>query len=358
VRIRKWLVGGGALLGLGLVWANRTAANLAPADSRRNDSPPPPDPQTAAVNLSPTRAARQPGSPWALANQTVSDWMDDKVPRLGAALAYYAVFSLAPLLVVSLSVAALVFDARRVDAEVRSQLTDLLGRDGAKAVQAMLVAARQPRSGYWAAGIGVIMLIWGASGVFGQLQDALNTIWEVRPKPGRGFLGMVRDRFFSFTLVLGTGFLLLLSLVVSTVLQAAGNWALGMAGGAEWMGVVNLLVSYLVISGLFALIFKFVPDAIIAWRDVWIGAAFTAALFLAGKWAIGLYLGRGGLESSFGAAASFVVILVWIYYSAQILFFGAEFTQAYARMYGSHVIPGPNAEAVTAEARLKQGMAA
>jgi membrane protein len=292
---------------------------------------------------------------WALLKQTFHDWKDDKAPRLGAALAYYSIFSLAPLLVVCLAVAGLFFDGDQVFEELDNQLSQLLGDEAAAAVQELLRAAKKPSRGLIATVSGAIVLLWGASGVFAQLQDALNTIWEVKPKAGRGILGTIKDRFLSFTMVLGTGFLLLISLVLSTALQAIGTWTSGIFSGPEWvMQALNVFGSYLVISFLFAMIFKYVPDAIISWRDVWIGAAATAGLFVVGKWAIGLYLGRGGISNSFGSAASFVLVLVWIYYSAQILFLGAEFTQAYASMYGSHVMPAPDAEPTTDKDRAQE----
>ncbi|MDZ4779112.1 MAG: YihY/virulence factor BrkB family protein [Planctomycetia bacterium] len=323
----------------------------------------------AAGKKSPVRRVKQPlparhrrtqsASPswFALVKQTFQDWQDDKAPRLGAALAYYSIFSLAPLLVVCLAVAGMFFDGDRVFDELEAQLSQLLGDKGAAAVEELLRAAQKPAQGTIATITGAIVLLWGASGVFAQLQDALNTIWEVKPKPGRGVWGTIKSRFLSFTMVLGTGFLLLISLVLSTFLQAVGAWTSRTMGGPEWfLQALNLLGSYAVISLLFAMIFKFVPDAVIRWRDVWIGAAATAALFVVGKWAIGLYLGRGGISTAFGSAASLVLVLVWVYYSAQILFLGAEFTQAYASMYGSRVIPAPDAESTTVDDRAQEGL--
>lgn len=302
--------------------------------------------------------ARQSASSWmSLLKQTYRDWVDDKAQRLGAALAYYSIFSLAPLLVVALAVAGLFFDADQVYLELDNQLSQLLGSEAAEAIQEMLRAAQKPARGALATAVGLVVLLWGASGVFSQLQDALNTIWEVKPKPGRGILGTIESRFLSFTMVLGTGFLLLISLVLTTAIQAVGNWSSEAMGGPEWVFQgLNIAGSFLLASLLFAMIFKFVPDAIIQWRDVWIGAAVTGALFVAGKWAIGLYLARGDIGSAFGSAASFVLVLVWIYYSAQILFLGAEFTQAFAAMYGSRVTPSADAEPATEVERAKQGL--
>jgi membrane protein len=199
------------------------------------------------------------------------------------------------------------------------------------------------------------MLLFGATALFGQLQDALNTVWEVQPKPGRGLWGIIRDRLLSLTMVMGTAFLLLVSLVVSAALAALGSLM------GDWQGsvighVVNGAVSLVVITLLFAMIFRFLPDARVAWRDVWLGAAITAVLFLIGKFAIGLYLGKASIGSTYGAAGSLAVLLVWIYYSSQIFLYGAEFTKSYADHYGSRIVPTPNAEPVTEEARAEQGI--
>lgn len=303
--------------------------------------------------------ARSPRSWKELLKQTGAEWTEDKVPRLGAALAYYAIFSLAPLLVISLAILGLVYEGDAARDELNKQLQGLLGEVGAKGADELIDAAQKPKEGRMAMVLGIVALLFGASGVFGQLQDALNTIWEVEPKPGRGILGMLRDRFFSFTMVLGTGFLLLISLVLSAAVAALGSWASQRLPLPEAvLHAMNLGVSFLVFALLFALIFKYVPDVKIAWRDVWIGAVATAFLFTVGKFLIGLYLGHSSLASSYGAAGSLAVILVWVYYSAQILFLGAEFTQVYAKMYGSSVKPSENAQPVTEERRAEQGMAA
>lgn len=201
------------------------------------------------------------------------------------------------------------------------------------------------------------MLLFGASGVFGQLQNALNTIWEVEPKPGRGVVGFIRDRFFSFAMVLGTAFLLLVSLVISTGLSAMGRWFSSAVGGpAIVLQALEAIVSLGIITLLFALIFKVIPDAVIAWKDVVIGAFATAILFGLGKWLLGIYVARASLDSTYGLGASLVVVLLWVYYSSQILFLGAEFTQAYARMYGSRIRPSSNAVPATAASRAEQGL--
>ncbi|CAA9233728.1 MAG: Inner membrane protein YihY, formerly thought to be RNase BN [uncultured Chloroflexia bacterium] len=292
-----------------------------------------------------------------LVKKVFSDWSEDRAPRLGAALAYYAVFSLAPLLVLLIGIAGLVFGQEAVQSRVMAQVGGILGEQGGSAIGEMIQGARKPSTGIIATVIGLVTLLFGASGVFGQLHDALNTIWEVQPKPGRGILGMIRDRFVSFTMILGVGFLLMISLVVSAGMSAFGEVLGGFLPGPEiLLQAINLVVSLAVITVLFALIFKVLPDAEIAWGDVWIGAFVTALLFTIGKFALGLYLGKSDVASSYGAAGSLIIILLWIYYSSQILFLGAEFTQVYANTYGSRVVPAEDAVPVTEEARAQQGM--
>jgi membrane protein len=294
-----------------------------------------------------------------LLKQTVADWSEDKAPRLGAALAYYTVFSLAPLLVISVALAGLFVDPDQAQAVMDEQVRGFLGEGGQAAVQAMVEGARKPTGGVIATVVGIVALLFGASGVFGQLQDALNTIWEVEPKPGRGVWGILRDRFLSFGMVLGIGFLLLVSLVLSSLITAAGNLARDLLPGPDaLLHGINLAVSFGVVTLLFAAIFKLLPDVRIAWRDVWIGAAGTAVLFTIGKYLISLYLGYAAPESTYGAVGSLIAVLLWTYYSAQILLLGAEFTQAYARMYGSQIKPAANARRVTTESRARQGMPA
>ena len=280
--------------------------------------------------------------------KAASAWMEDQAPTLGAALAYYTVFSLAPLLIIAISIAGLAFGREAAQGQIFIQLRDLLGDAGGKAIQDMVQNANaRPTTGLVATLIGFLTLLFGASGVFGQLQTSLNAIWGVRPKPGRGVLGIVRDRFLSFGFILVVGFLLLVSLFLTTLIAFVGNRFGGMAPGMETLvQILNSVLSVAVITLLFAMIFKFLPDAQIAWRDVWIGALITAALFTAGKFALGLYLGKSGVASSYGAAGSLIVLLLWVYYSAQILFFGAEFTQVYANRFGTRVRPTDNAVAV------------
>ncbi len=292
-----------------------------------------------------------------LLQDTVSAWMDDKAPRLGAALAFYTVFSLAPLLVLAVSVAGFAFGAEAVQSHLDEQLQGFVGQEGAKAIQSMIVAASQPKSGAIAAVLGIIALLFGASGVFLQMKDALNTIWGVAPKPGLGIWEMIRNQFLSFAMVFGIDFLLLVTLLVSTTLAALTNYIKERIPGLDILAHgLDLGISFVVVTLLFALIFKYLPDVKITWRDVWFGAAVTAVLFTIGKYAIGMYLGRAAVGSAYGAAGSIVIVLLWAYYSSQILFFGAELTKAYARLYGSHVVPAEGALPVTAEMRAKQGM--
>ena len=292
-----------------------------------------------------------------LVKESVSEWSEDKAARLAASLAYYTVFSIPPLLIITLAIAGQVFDAQDAQARLVNQISGLVGPDGAEAIETMIENSDQPGESLAAALISLAVLIFGASGVFGQLQDALNTMWEVAPKPGRGILGTLKDRFFSFTMVLGIAFLLLVSLIISSALAALDEFVLGLLPGIELLlQILSHVISFAVTAALFALIFKIVPDVEVAWRDVWVGAVVTAALFEIGKFAIGYYLGNSAPASTYGAAGSLVVVLLWVYYSAQILFFGAEFTQVYANKYGSRIVADEDAVALSEEARTEQGM--
>ena len=294
---------------------------------------------------------------WDLLRKTLTEWQEDKAPRLAAALAYYTAFSLAPILVIAIAVVGVVFDRQAAREQVVRQINSLAGPQGAELVDSMLNAAQDMGENVLATMFGLLALIFGATGVFGQLQDALNTMWEVAPKPQKGITGFIKKRFFSFTMVVGVGFLLLVSLAISAALSALSEWSVGLLPGLEAvMQGINFVVSLLVITLLFALVFKYVPDAEIAWWDVWLGAGVTALLFTIGKLLIGLYLGNTDVTEGFGAAGALVVILLWVYYSAQISFFGAEFTQVYANAYGSRVVPDEDAVALSEEARLQQGM--
>jgi membrane protein len=271
-----------------------------------------------------------------LFKQTITEFSADKVPRLGAALAYYTIFSLAPLLLIVIAIAGIAFGHDAAQNKIFEQLRGVLGAATAEGVQEMVRNAAKPKSGTVATILGVATLLLGASGVFGQLKDALNTIWDVKPKEGRGIMGMVKDRFLSFAMVLGLGFLLLVSLVIDTAIAAMGKYAGDhLPGGAALWHIVELAFSFVVIAVLMAGIFRLLPDLKIEWRDVWFGAALTSLLFVIGKFALSIYFAKSAVGSSFGAAGSLVLVLLWVYYSAQILLFGAEFTQVFARSHGS-----------------------
>ncbi len=257
---------------------------------------------------------------------------------MGAALAYYTIFSIAPLLVISMGVVGLFF-GRAGSAEILDAIGGVAGVHGAQAIRAMVEgAASQPHAGFVATVIGVITLLVGASGVFGQLQESLNVIWDVRRPPDADWLLTIRRRLLSFGMVGVIAFLLLASLIATAALSAAGKFVLGAANGAAWQAV-NSLVSLVVITGLFGLIFKVLPDARLPWRDALRGGFWTSLLFTAGKYLIGLYLGRTGIASAYGAVGSLVVLLLWVYYSAQTVLLGAELTRAYADYEGRRGAP-------------------
>jgi len=294
----------------------------------------------------------------ALFATTFDEWMRDKVPQLGAALAFYTLLSLAPLLLIAIAVAGFAFGEEAARGQIMGQIQELVGTQGAEAIQNMITSAQQPRIGGIAATIGLATLLFAASGVFAQLQDSMNTIWEVQAKPGRGIWGTIQDRFLSFVMVVGTGFLLLVSLILSAVVSAFTHLAAGIVPGlAPAIVLGNFAVSFVIFTLLFAMIFKMLPDVEVTWRDTLVGAVVTTVLFLIGKSVLGVYFARGAFGSTYGAAASVVILLTWIYYTAQILFFGAEFTKAFANRFGSKVVPTPNAEPVTEEARAQQGLA-
>lgn len=292
-----------------------------------------------------------------LLKATYAEWTEDKVPRLAAALAYFTIFSLAPLLVIAISIAAVFFGEEAARGQIVGQIQGLLGQDGAAAVEAMIANANQVEGGGIATIIGIVTLLLGASGVFGQLQDALNTIWEVAPRPDRGIINFIRTRFLSFGMVLVIGFLLLVSLVITALVAGIGTYMNGLAPSlAPLWELVNFVISFGIITCLFALIYKVLPDVHITWGDVWTGAAVTALLFTIGRTLIGIYLGSAAIGSAYGAAGSLVIILVWVFYSAQILLFGAEFTQVYARRYGSQIRPTSLAVPLTEQGRVQQGI--
>jgi membrane protein len=276
--------------------------------------------------------------------ESFKGWKEDGALDLGAALAYYTIFSLAPLLLVVTAVAGLVWGREAVRGQLVSQLQGVVGPQGSQAIQTIIANAGQHGPGVLATVIGLVTILFGATGVFVQLQSAMDRVWNVEPRPGGGIWSFVKTRLLSFGMVLGIGFLLLVSLVVATAVTAVSAWVLGMMPGAKVLiEGLTFVVSFGLTTLLFAMIFKVLPDVEIAWRDVWIGAAVTALLFTVGKFLIGLYLAKSSVASTYGAAGSLVVLLLWIYYSSQILFLGAEFTQIYATRYGSQIKPSKHA---------------
>jgi membrane protein len=281
---------------------------------------------------------------WATIKETANDWLEDDASRLAASLAYYSLLSLAPLLVIIVAIAGFFFGADAARGRIAGELATVVGAEPAAGIQSVLASAHSPSRGIVSMAVGIVTLFVGASGVFGELQSSLNQIWGVKPKPGRGIWGELRSRFLSFTMVLGVAFLLLISLVISSLLSAIGTrFSQALPGGEALWQVVNFAFSLGSITALFALIFKYIPDAEIKWRDVWLGAVATAGLFTVGKVLLGLYLGKAAVGSSYGAAGSLIALVVWVYYAAQILFLGAEFTSVQARRNGRAIRPSDDA---------------
>ena len=291
---------------------------------------------------------------WSLFKATCNDWYEDRAQRIGAALAYYTIFALTPGLVILMALAGFLLGPG-AESQIIEQIRELIGEQGAAAIEATTRSARQNTLGPTATALALIPLVFGLWGVFGELQDGLNTIWGVTPKPGRRLLHILRERFLSFAMVVGIGFLLIVSLVLSAWLAAVSTYVGRLLPApADVLETVNFVISFAVITVSFALIFKLLPDVRIAWRDVWLGAGVTSLFFTIGKALIGLYLGKSAAAA--GAAGSLVVIVVWVYYSAQILLFGAEFTKVWTRRHGSGYVPETTAMPVTQEARAEQGM--
>src|SRR5256714_2162492 len=279
---------------------------------------------------------------FSLLKQTFNEWLQDKAPQLGAALAYYTVFSLAPLILVLLSLVGVIFrhDPAGAWDKITQQMSYFLDPTAVQVVQSIAQKASQPGKSTIATIIGVALALFGASGVFGQLQDALNTIWGVKAKPGGGIWGFLRSRFLSFAMVGGVCFLLLVSLALESLLKGFSHYVQSvLPGGLVIAMCVYLIFDFGVVVLLFALIFKILPDVKIQWRDVWIGAVMTAIFFGIGKWLLGFYLGSGAAGSAYGPASSLITLLLWVYYSSQILLFGAEFTQVYTDRAGREVKP-------------------
>jgi membrane protein len=282
------------------------------------------------------------GSVFSLLKQTFQEWLQDKAPQLGAALAYYTVFSLAPLILVLLAIVGVIFrdDPAGTWHKITQQMSYFLDPSALQVVQDIAQKASQPGKSTIATIIGIALAIFGASGVFGQLQDALNTIWGVKAKPTQSIWGFLRSRFLSFAMVAGICFLLLVSLAIEALLKGFSHYVQSVLPDGIVIAVtVYLVFDFAVVVLLFGMIFKFLPDVKIQWRDVWIGAVMTAILFGIGKWLLGFYLGSGAAGSAYGAASSLITLLLWVYYSSQILLFGAEFTQVYAARSGRELKP-------------------
>ena len=265
-----------------------------------------------------------------LALRAVRAWSDDYAPSMGAALSYYTLFSIAPLLLIVIGIAGYFFGEQAARGEIYGEIASLIGPDGAHAIEGLVASARKPESGILSMIIGTALLVTGASTVFGELQNALDRIWRAPARQQKGWWTLIRTRLASFGMIFAIAFLLMISLVVSATVSALGNW---------YGHFFDLGISFVLITVLFAMIYKILPRVRIAWSDVWVGAAVTSALFAAGKWAIGLYLGKTSVASAFGAAGSLVVVMVWVYYSAQIFLLGAEFTRLYAEEQGSRAAP-------------------
>ncbi|WP_293027250.1 YihY/virulence factor BrkB family protein [Moorena sp. SIO3I8] len=305
------------------------------------------------INPCPGVMVMNPKAILGLLKETFKEWKDDNASRLAAALSYYMIFSLAPVLIIAIAIVGSIFGEEAAKGEIVGQIQGLVGEQGAQFIQTAITNAHQPdASGGLASLISIVVLLFGASGVFGEVQDALNTIWDVKLKPGRGIWGILKKRTLSFITVLGVGIFLLLSAVLSTALSALESYESEFLKelGLLWLyqlnfvwTILDLLVSFGILSLMFALVYKYLPDVKIAWKDVWVGAIITTLLFNLGKWLLSWYLGRSSFSSSYGAAGSLVVLLAWVYYSSQIIFLGAEFTQVYAKIFGSKIVPDDHA---------------
>ena len=277
-------------------------------------------------------------------------WIEDQPFQLASSLSYYTLFSLAPLLIIVIAIAGFAFGREAAQNQIVETIQGLIGQQSAQAIQGMIQnASNKPKTGMISTAIGIVALLLGAGGVVGQLQTSLNTIWGVVPKRGQGIWLFVRQRFISFAMILGIGFLLLVSLAISALLAGLTQLMGTFIGATAFIGhALDVLVSFLFVTALFAMIYKFLPDVRIEWRDVWIGAVVTSFFFTVGKFLIGLYLGSSGVSSTYGAAGSLITVLLWVYYSSLIFFLGAEFTQVYAREYGSGVTAAEHAEPISA----------
>lgn len=293
---------------------------------------------------------------WPLLNEAYNDWSEDRALRFSAALAYYSIFSMAPLVIIAISAAGLFFGAEAARGEIFQQIERLIGPKAAVEIQTLIQASSDKPKSLLATTIGLATLIVGASGVFAQLKDSLNTIWGVRLKKSAGVMVMIKDYVLSFSIVIAIGFLLIISLLFSAGLQAVSTYMKGIIPLPPFAAPLAELTSFALLTVLFALIYKVLPDVKIGWRDVWMGAVFTSIFFAIGKFLIGLYLGTSSVASSFGAAGALILILTWVYYSTTIFLFGAEFTKVYAREFGCGIVPTGHAKIVTDAARCEQGL--
>jgi membrane protein len=307
---------------------------------------------TEAVDQ-PKTERRRPGlrDVWPLLKEAAKEWDDDNASRLAAALAYYTLLSIAPLIVLSVALAGMAYGQEAARGEIVREIGSIVGVEAARAIETIIAHAEAPAAGIWSTLIGAVVLLLGASGVFNELASALNSIFDVSLKPGQGALGFLRHRFLAFAMVLTVALLLFLSLILSAVLSAVGHFFASYLPGGElvWQ-LANFAIGLAFGTALFGLIFKVVPDVEVAWRDLWVGALVTATLFSLGKLLLGLYIGKSAPASSYGAAGSLVALVIWVYYSSQVFFFGAEFTQVYARRFGNAIRPNARAVDVNAPA--------
>jgi membrane protein len=285
---------------------------------------------------------------WSLMRQTFKEWNTDRAWRLAAALSYYTAVAIAPMLVLAVTTIGFIYGKNSAQVQLVGELRGMVGPQGAEVAKTVIESADQPDLAGVAGILSLFILIWGVSNVFVQLQDSLNTIWGVELKPYKDIKATIRERFLSFGMILVIGFLLLVSLILSTIISALSNTLDELLPGLSFLWqMTDFVVSFGITTLLFAVIYKVMPDVEFSWHDVWMGATVTALLFTIGKWLLGLYLGNQSLSSAYGAAGSLVVMLIWIYYSAQIFFFGAEFTQVYARRAGEGVVPEENAQPIS-----------
>jgi membrane protein len=280
-----------------------------------------------------------------LIRRTIGRWSEDRISRLSAALAFYTLFAIAPMLVIVIAIAGLVFEPHEVRGRVVQEIGHLVGTEGARTIETAVERASDPDAGIMALVVSIAMLLVLSTGLFVEMQDALNKLWGVEPRPDAGYMSLIWSRLLSFGMILAIGFLLMVSLVASAVLSVLSGYFQGLLPGVDWLWlIVHEIVSLAVFTVLFALIFRVLPDARLSWRAIWLGAIVTAVLFTIGKFLIGLYLGRAAVGEVYGAAGSLVVILLWVYYSAQILFTGAAFTRVYAEHRGHGPVPKEQAK--------------